>query len=36
LSLLAEITSPYSPGTIRILSFSGAADRTVGLSDLAE
>jgi hypothetical protein len=36
LSLLSKLTSPYSPGTIEILSFSGAADRTVGLSDLAE
>jgi hypothetical protein len=35
-AILSELTSPYSPGTIHIQSFSGAADRTVRLSDLAE
>ena len=36
MAILSELTSPHSPGTIQIQSFSGAADRTVFLSDLAE
>jgi hypothetical protein len=35
-AMLSELTSPHSPGTIIIQSFSGDADRTVRLSDLAE
>jgi hypothetical protein len=32
-ALLEEITSPYSPGTARLKSWSGVADRQVGMKD---
>ncbi|MCZ7686147.1 MAG: hypothetical protein M5U28_48265 [Sandaracinaceae bacterium] len=34
-ALLDELTSRGSPGRVRIESWSGAADREVGLGDLA-
>lgn len=34
LALISELTSPYSPGSLRLTSYSGAADRLISLSDL--
>lgn len=33
-ALLSELASPYSPGSLRLKSFSGAGDRTVNANDL--